>query len=95
MAVLSRDDYLNRLRTLIGDNTDDDSLSLIQDMTETYDTLQGEDWHTKYVENDKEWRQKYRDAFFNGKPSAPESEEPEEPDSSQITIESLFNYKED
>ena len=28
----------------------------------------GEDWKTKYEENDKEWRKKYQDRFFNGTP---------------------------
>lgn len=95
MAVLGREDFLSRIKQLVGENTDDETLALVQDMTETYDNLNGEDWHTKYVDNDKEWRTRYRDAFLNGTPQSIQQDEPEEPDSSQITFDDLFIYKED
>lgn len=78
MPMLNKEQYLDALKKLTGDDTSDETLTLIADMTETYDTLsvpasdnyreQAEEWERKYNENDQNWRKKYRDAFFN-KPS--------------------------
>ena len=48
----------------------------------------GEDWKTKYEENDKEWRRKYTERFFSKgeDPEDPEDPEEEEPK----TFEDLF-----
>ena len=46
----------------------------------------------KYEENDKEWRQKYRDRFFSGQPAKEEEEfegEDEDP-RTKYTYEKLF-----
>lgn len=73
--VLKKDDLMTKIKTVIGDKTDDEALSLIEDVNDTYDSLSnkdGEDWqkkyedeHKKYEDNDKMWREKYRDRFFN------------------------------
>lgn len=73
--VLTKDEIMEKIKGVIGDNTDDNSLSLIEDINDTFDNLtktDGEDWqkkyeeeHTKFEENDKKWREKYRDRFFN------------------------------
>lgn len=67
MAVRGRDEILAALRSRIGDDTSDDALSLIEDFSDTfndYEARVGEDWKSKYEENDRTWRQKYRDRFF-------------------------------
>lgn len=71
MSVLSREDYLTRIKGRLGDDLSDDDISLIEDMTDTYDDMSNRikdntDWKSKYEENDKSWRQKYVDRF-NGK----------------------------
>lgn len=71
MSVLTRDDYVSRIRGRLGEDLTDDDISLIEDMTDTYDDLSNKitdntDWKTKYDELDKSWRQKYVDRF-NGK----------------------------
>lgn len=91
MAILTREEYLQRLNNMIGDDTSDDSLSLIEDMTDTYDNLVNENttnWKEKYENNDKEWREKYRKRFFSGKPEEDEIEEIEKP--KVLTFEDLF-----
>lgn len=89
--VLSKEDFNNRLKELIGDDTSDKSIQLLEDMTDTYNDLvskssDSEDWKAKFEENDKQWRQKYTDRFFGDgkedvkedKPATPPSElEPE------------------
>lgn len=75
MAVRTRDEILESLRARIGDSTDDDTLALLEDVTDTlsdYETRVSDstNWKEKYETNDAEWRQRYRDRFFGN----PESE---------------------
>ena len=82
MAIVTKQELLDRLSTYIGEDTSDEALALIEDFSDTV-VPQDEttDWKKKYEDNDKEWRQKYRDRFFNK--SAEEPEEPEEPEESE------------
>lgn len=71
MAVKSKEELLNALKAKIGDDDSDDTLAFIEDVTDTIDDLNKRvsdsgDWKAKYEQNDKEWRQKYRDRFFSG-----------------------------
>ena len=70
MSVLTREQLLQKINTILGDNsTTDDGLSLIEDVTDTYNDLTsktGTDWEKKYNENDKAWREKYRARFMSG-----------------------------
>lgn len=68
MAVLNRDEYLNRIRTRLGEELTDDDIALMEDMIDTFDDFNTKltdstDWKSKYEENDKAWRQKYIDRF--------------------------------
>lgn len=65
--VLSKEELLNKIKGFIGDNSDDDSLSLIEDVTDTLSDMENsnnEDWKQKYIDNDKMWREKYKQRFF-------------------------------
>lgn len=73
--VLSKEEFKEKLKTVIGDRTDDEALSIIEDFTDTYEDLEsktvsveedGENWKEKYEALDEEWRKKYRDRFFSG-----------------------------
>ena len=103
--VLSKDDLMKKVKDLIGDKSDDVSLSLIEDINDTYDDLNNkdsEDWkkkyedeHKKFEDNDKQWREKYRDRFFNGSDdenSDTESDDntPDEENKSITKFEDLF-----
>ena len=80
MAVKSRDEILEAVRNRIGDQTDDDSIAFLEDITDTLTDLEekakgdGTDWKAKYKENDEEWRKRYTERFYS---SEPESKEPE------------------
>ena len=98
MAVLNRDDFFSAIQSIIKDDTSDDSISFVENMTDTYNSLvdsangDGEDWKKKYEENDREWRQKYRDRFFStGSEDVPQPKELQpEPDNSPKKFEDLF-----
>ena len=83
----TKDELLDMIKNILPDDTTDDALSLIEDITDTFETEEDKDktdWKQKYVDNDKEWRQRYRDRFFSPKGSDSEQgltdpeDEPEE-----------------
>lgn len=68
MAQLERDAFLSRIKEYIGEAYDDKSISFLEDMTDTFDSLsqlsqEGATWKTKYEQNDADWRKKYIDRF--------------------------------
>lgn len=86
MAVKTREEILEELKTRIGEQTDDDTISFLEDVTDTLSDLEtkakgdGTDWKTKYEENDTEWRKKYTERFYSSEPEPViEDTKPEEP----------------
>ena len=77
MSVLNRDEFFERLQSLVGDDSSEDTLKTLEDFNDTYDSFSGAgdstDWKQKYEENDKMWSQRYRDRFF-GKPDNDDEE---------------------
>lgn len=75
MAVLTREDFVARVKDRIGEATDDDSIAFLEDMTDTYESLTAngadewkqkyEDAEKRYQDNDRSWREKYRNRFFD------------------------------
>ena len=68
--VKSRDEILEIIRTRVGDDNSDETLSFIEDIADTMNDYESRladstNWKTRYEENDKEWRKKYKDRFFN------------------------------
>lgn len=92
MAVRTTEEILESIKSRVGDSTEDADLEFLEDVTDTLSDLKSksdgqEDWKTKYEENDKQWREKYRDRFFDKKGPDPDLEpEPETPK----TFEDLF-----
>lgn len=68
MAIRTREEMLAALNQHLGDDHSDEALNLIEDLTDTLDSLSGNsggvDWEQKYKDNDAKWRQRYRDRFF-------------------------------
>lgn len=105
MSVRKIEEILDAVKTRIGDATDDETISFIEDISDTlndYDTRVKEngDWKTKYDELDKNWRERYRDRFFNQErkedEKAKEFEEMgKEANESPKTFEDLFSVEED
>ena len=68
--IKTKEEILEQIKSKIGDSTDDNDLALLENISDTLDDLKSRvseagDWKTKYEENDKAWKQKYRDRFFN------------------------------
>lgn len=86
MAVKTREEILEELRLRVGEQTDDETIAFLEDVTDTLSDLEtkangnGTDWKTKYEENDAEWRKKYTERFYSSEPEVViEDPKPEEP----------------
>lgn len=96
MAVLTREQMLERIKQCVGEDTSDESLKLIEDVSDTindYETKTKEttDWEKKYKENDEQWRKKYKDRFFNA-PAKDEKDDSESVDDDE-SKENKFTYE--
>lgn len=100
MAVVNKDTIMERLRENFNDNDSDDVLGLLEDVTDTLNDYQSRleengNWKERYEQNDREWRQKYKDRFFNNDPE-PDSEPEPDKDPEQATpttFEELFHFE--
>ena len=91
MAVKTVDEIMAKVRERIGEDDSDEAIAFIEDISDTLESFSSvEDWKTKYEENDKKWREKYRDRFFTSKEEVKEDdiEEPEEKEKKKF--EDLF-----
>lgn len=104
MAILSRDDFFARLHDRLGDDTSDESISFLEDMTDTFNDLErrskgdGVDWEKKYYDLDESWKKRYRHRFFaGGDTGAPETNDngttEEEYNAETVTVDDLFTEK--
>lgn len=77
MAVVSKDELLKQIKNIIGDNTSDEALALIENASDTLDE-QAKGGNTEELTKqiavlkkekedvEKMWREKYRERFFSG-----------------------------
>ena len=85
MAVRSKEEILEYLKGKMGDEPDDESISFLEDVTDTISDYESkvsdtEDWKAKYEANDKEWRKKYTERFFSGEPEGTPDPDPADPE---------------
>lgn len=93
MAVVERDVLIQRIASVLSDPESDDSLSLIEDVTDTLEAGSSDDWKTKYEENDAAWRKRYKERFLKKPDKEPEIEDDEKEE--KKTYDDLFTMKED
>ena len=102
MAILNREEFFARLNERLGNDTSDESIKFLEDMTDTYNDLEtranndAADWERKYHELDETWKKRYRHRFFNGSSSNFVSEketEEEDYEPEEVSIEKLFEEK--
>lgn len=105
MAVLNREEFFARLDTRLANDTSDEGIAFLEDMTDTYNDLErkasgdGVDWESKYKALDESWKKRYRHRFFSGGASEMTSEgetsvvddySPED-----VKVDDLFTEKEE
>lgn len=96
MAKLSKDELIEKVKQYVGDRTDDETIEIIEDISDSIDSSDADEWRQKFEENDKMWRDKYISRFLEKKedeldtPTEHEDEEKE-----YNSFEDLFEEEED
>ena len=97
--IRTREELLNAVSESLEDLTTDAAIQLLEDITDTISDLEekaagdGEDWQARYEENDRQWRERYTERFFNKEETDPLPDpepEVEELDEGPKTFEELF-----
>lgn len=68
--VKSKDEIMQALKTRFGEDTSDDTISIIEDISDTLDDYSSKitdktDWKAKYDSLDADWRKRYTERFYN------------------------------
>lgn len=100
MAVKTKDELMSSIKTIFGDDMNDDKIALLEDISDTLDTTNDStDWKKKFEDNDKMWRDKYTSRFFDTPAEPSKNDEPndeptpEEVKAEEIKIDDLFETK--
>lgn len=96
MAIRTREEIMESIRSRFADDASDETIALIEDVSDTLNDFEtrangdGKDWKAEAERIDKEWREKYKARFFEGGNPDPEPE-PEEPEDPKVlTYDELF-----
>ena len=96
MAKLSKDELIEKVKKYVGDRTDDETIEIIEDISDSIDSSDADEWRQKFEENDKMWRDKYISRFLEKKEDELDTPtEPEEEEKVYISFEDLFEEEED
>ena len=84
MAVRTKDEILGMIGSRFSEDTSDEVLALVEDITDTLDDYESKtadqtNWKNKYEENDAQWRQKYKDRFFQATDDREDESEYDDP----------------
>lgn len=83
MAVRTREEIIESLSNVLGDNNSDDALQLLTDVRDTLgndtDAQRITELEKQLTEMDNTWRKKYRDAFLSGADESFEEEQDKKP----------------
>lgn len=94
MAKLSKDELIEKVKKYVGDRTDDETIEIIEDISDSIDSSDADEWKKKYQENDKMWRDKYISRFFEKNDEENEDPTNEDDEKEYNTFEDLFEEEE-
>lgn len=96
MAVKTREEILSLVNDRIGEDSSDEAIGFMEDISDTFDDLQRQvseagNWRQKYEDNDREWREKYRERFMSDGPVPPAPRiDPPKPEPKYKSFDDLF-----
>lgn len=98
MAVRTKEEIFDLLKARVGDDTSDETLTFIEDLTDTFNDMDSRindsgDWKSKY----EDLSVKYKERFFSSPTSPKEPEDDDEDDKPKkpMTFDDLFITKEE
>lgn len=97
--VKTKDEIMEEIRAYIGDRADDQTIALVENISDTIDDYAAHgDYDKKLMAVEAEWRRKYIDRFMNGGENKNEVEvektADEKDNAEEITIDDLYTEKE-
>lgn len=96
MAKLSKDELIEKVRKYVGERNDDETIEIIEDISDSIDSSEADEWQKKYEENDKMWRDKYISRFVEKKEDELDTPtEHEEEEKEYKSFEDLFEEEEE
>lgn len=96
MAKLTKNELIEKVRKYVGDRTDDETIEIIEDISDSIDSSDDDEWKQKFEENDKMWRDKYISRFLEKKEDELDTPtEHEEEEKEYNSFEDLFEEEED
>lgn len=96
MAKLSKNELIEKVRKYVGDRTDDETIEIIEDISDSIDSSDADEWKQKFEENDKMWREKYISRFLEKKEDELDTPtEHDEEEKEYNSFEDLFEEEED
>lgn len=95
MAKLSKDELIEKIKKYVGDRTDDETIEIIEDISDSIDSSDADEWKQKYEENDKMWRDKYISRFLEKKEDELDTPTEQEEEKEYNSFEDLFEEEED
>jgi hypothetical protein len=95
IMIKSKSELLDAIKTKLGGDTSDETIGLIEDISDTMDDYETKvsdttNWKEKYEQNDAEWRQKYTDRFFSSGDGDDKPEEIKDDKPEVKTFDDLF-----
>lgn len=95
MAIKTRDEIMEVIKARFGEDTSDEALSFIEDVSDTIGDLEARsansrEWEKKYRENDESWRKKYKERFYKPVNTQEQDQDTEEPEKKCLTYNDLF-----
>lgn len=96
MGKLSKDELIEKVRKYAGDRTDDETIEIIEDISDSIDSSDADEWKKKFEENDKMWRDRYISRFVEKKEDELDTPtEHEEEEKEYKSFEDLFEEEEE
>ena len=98
--VKTKDEIMEEIRAYIGDRADDQTITLVENISDTLDDYAAHgDYDKKLMAVEAEWRRRYIDRFMNGGENKNEvevekTEDEEKEKAEEIKIEDLYREKE-
>lgn len=94
--VKSKEEIMTSLKGVIGESTDENVLTLLEDIDDTLSVDNSaavkelEDWKNKYNALDEDWKKRYRDRFFGDVDETEDVIFKDDETEEKLTYESLF-----
>ena len=95
--VKTKDEIMEEIRAYIGDRSDDQTIALVENISDTIDDYAAHgDYDNKLMAVEEAWRRKYIDRFMNGGENKSDVETTEDEEKTEeITIDDLYTESED